>query len=85
MSESREADACPSCGADSTRVITAPNLLTMSSLKRQAAARNEKSRHEPHVCRGGCGAHRGAVKAPAPTGRTLYRYVGPRPWVVEHR
>lgn len=84
------ADApCPTCASASRRVITAPNLFTMKPLQREAACRNEKSRHEPRVCTSGCGRAkpRAADTGAAARGgaRKLHSYTGPRPWVVEHR
>jgi putative FmdB family regulatory protein len=51
---------CPECQARSARVVSAPNLSLMPAGRRQAFARNEKSRHEPgvktrHRCGSGCG------------------------------
>ena len=87
MSQAGDSGACPTCSAVSRRVITAPTLFTMSPPQRDAAFRNEQSRHEPRVCKSGCrhshSAGRGAGKA-APAGK-LQAYTGPRPWVVEHR
>ena len=51
---------CPDCQSAAQRVLSAPNLSLMSSPRRQAFARNEKSQHEPgvktrHRCGTGCG------------------------------
>src|SRR5687767_4538681 len=85
MSRAGEDGACPTCGAASQRVITAPNLLTMSPPKREAASRNERSRHDPHVCTSGCGHRHGTgmagAGAKAAARGTLQAYTGPRPWV----
>ena len=80
MSQSGDDGACPRCATASKRVITAPTLFTLSPLKRDAASRNERSRHEPRVRNSGC-TH--AHRPPAPG--KLHAYTGPRPWVVEHR
>jgi hypothetical protein len=67
--------------------MSAPQIRTMSPLKRMAAARNEKSRHEPHVCTSGCGHHhklKNRVSRDS-QGSGYHAYAGPRPWVVEHR
>jgi hypothetical protein len=63
----------------------------MSPLGRQAAERNEKSSHSPHVCRTGCGCN-GRKKKPATSTAVLEKtgrqqrqvYKGARPWVIEH-
>lgn len=86
MSRSGEDGPCPTCESASKRVINAPTLFTMSPLKRDAAARNEKSRHAPHVCSSGCGhGHARPRSAGNPDVGKLQAYTGPRPWVVEHR
>ena len=96
MALASAAGSCPSCGAPSGRVITAPHVFTMNPTRRDAIARNEKSRHEPHVCTSGCDHRRAAPSgrgrgtgAGRPARRAaeggLQAYTGPRPWVVEHR
>ena len=47
MSRSSEAVACPECGGESGRMVTAPFLADMNPLNRIAHQRNEKSAHEP--------------------------------------
>jgi putative FmdB family regulatory protein len=85
MSQSGESAACPTCRSAARRVITAPTLFTMSPSKRDAAFRNEQSRHEPRVCKSACGhSHRAGRGSAEPAGK-LQAYTGPRPWVVEHR
>ncbi|HEX8341260.1 MAG TPA: zinc ribbon domain-containing protein [Tepidisphaeraceae bacterium] len=91
ISRAAEPVACPTCDAEATRVWCAPAVASLSPLQRSAAERNEKSRHEPHMCKTGCGCG-GRRQAPAPTaesdklgGRTRHAYTGSRPWVVEHR
>lgn len=90
---SRAADPvqCPDCAADAARVWSAPAVQAMSPLQRNAAERNEKSRHAPHVCKTGCGCSGRKPKAtPDPVqleklnGRTRHSYAGARPWVIEH-
>jgi putative FmdB family regulatory protein len=86
MSRSGDPAACPDCGREATRIVTAPSLRTLGAVTRSSMERNEKSRHSPHVCTSGC-HHR----APAATKQSggdkpkLVSYRGPRPWVVEHR
>ena len=97
MSRSGEDAPCPCCGRDSARVITAPQIFSMSTGRRQAAECNERSRHEPRVATAGCAHHhRAPSQAVAAANRAaaqktrdgkppLQVYKGPRPWVVEHR
>lgn len=90
---SRAADPaqCPDCKAEASRVWCAPAIKAMSPLQRNAAERNEKSQHEPHLCQAGCGCSgRKAEPASNPSqsdklnGRTRHAYQGARPWVIEH-
>jgi putative FmdB family regulatory protein len=86
MSRAAEDGTCPACGESAPRVISAPTLFTMRPLAREAASRNEKSRHEPAVRKGGCAHKHAAAAAVRQDGRPkLQSYAGPRPWVVEHR
>ena len=48
MAESATPKPCPHCGALSARVIVIPpEILAMDPARREATARNERSRHEP--------------------------------------
>ena len=97
MSRSGDEAPCPSCGTASARLITAPQIFTMSPGRRQAAECNERSRHEPRVAAAGCAHHhRAPSQSAAAAARSaaektrngkppLQVYKGPRPWVVEHR
>ena len=85
MSRAGEDGECPTCGGAGARVITAPNLFTMSPTRRDALFRNERSRHAPHVCTSGCGHGHAKSRAKQPPRGKLQSYTGPRPWVVEHR
>lgn len=78
--------ACPRCGAVGARVFTVPRMRTMDTHTRIGMERNEKSRHEPHVCGSGCrhGHKRSAKPAGGAVTPKLQSYTGPRPWVVEH-
>ena len=89
---------CPACQAAARRVISAPNLSLMSGPRRQAFARNEKSRHEPgvstrHRCGSGCGC--GLFKSNSRTKTTRTVDLGKvgkfealrkpkRPWMLGH-
>ena len=86
---------CPECHSLAIRVITAPQLSLMSSNRREAYARNEKSCHEPrsltrHRCGTGCGCGK-------PSQRSTKRKVNlgkagmfeasskpKRPWMLGH-
>lgn len=90
-SQCKEAIECPECGGPSARVLTVPHTRVLSHATRTGMERNEKSRHEPHVCRSGCGCSSGRQKAKATSdsksekkGSNLTSYTGPRPWVIEH-
>ncbi|CAA9387642.1 MAG: hypothetical protein AVDCRST_MAG64-1116 [uncultured Phycisphaerae bacterium] len=94
MSESGRDGPCPTCDVAGRRVINPPTLLTMGAPARDAAFRNERSRHEPRVSRSGCAHASPATKAAdrasaarrdEPPKPKLQAYAGPRPWVVEHR
>ena len=87
MSRAGEGGQCPACGGAARRVITPPNLFTMSPSARDAAFRNERSRHEPRLRRSGCAHRAGASGSSAEPGAPLkpQSYTGVRPWVVEHR
>jgi putative FmdB family regulatory protein len=78
------AGECPVCKIACPRIMSAPNIQTLSLVRRQAFERNERSRHAPHVCTSGCG-HRHAPAAKSAKSGTLQKYTGPRPWVMEHR
>ncbi|MEM1109959.1 MAG: FmdB family zinc ribbon protein [Planctomycetota bacterium] len=78
---------CPECGAQATRVFTVPRTRQIDKGRLIGMERNEKSRHEPHVCNTGCGCSSGKSRkqekqADGKPQRQVYR--GPRPWVVEH-
>lgn len=98
MSESEAAAACPSCGAASARVITAPQLAILGKVQRSAYERNEKSAHEPKMARRsscGCnGTHtcstagkstKSAEKRIANTnGLAMQTKKTARPWMLGH-
>ncbi len=48
LSESAQPKPCPQCGTPAGRVVMLPpELLAMAPARRDAIARNERSRHEP--------------------------------------
>jgi len=88
---------CPQCHGAAERLVSVPNLSLMSSGRRQAFARNEKSRHEPgvktrHRCGSGCGC--GASKSGSrkstrtvdlgKAGRFETSKKPKRPWMLGH-
>lgn len=86
---------CPSCGAPAARVIAAPHtLLDMDPGRRDAFARNERSRHEPRVhaagSHSGHGPGCGCGAGPPTRGRALRLADGSRsfparrPWMIGH-
>merc|ERR1712091_443653 len=79
LSRRNEQLPCPECSEMSVRVVSAPQLRTLSPLNRMASERNERSRHEPRLsgpapCRG----HRKATPT-ADGKRTRHTYQGARP------
>ncbi|MAS40235.1 MAG: formamidase [Porticoccaceae bacterium] len=88
-----ERHPCPGCGAPAARVIATPHaLLDMDPGRRDALARNERSRHEPRVHaqhgshRPGCGCGSGAparsrAQQLADGSRT---FPARRPWMIGH-
>lgn len=88
---------CPDCNQLAARVLSAPNLSLMPGTRREAHARNERSRHEPrlmtrHRCGAGCGCG-----SPSKTTKTNKRKVNlgkagvfetttkpKRPWMLGH-
>ncbi|MEM9444400.1 MAG: FmdB family zinc ribbon protein [Verrucomicrobiota bacterium] len=84
MQDRHKAMRCPDCLIESNRMITVPRLSGLGSLRMQAEARNEKSRHEPHVCKTSTCCGRGhSHKKERKKG--LQSYTGSRPWVIEHK
>ncbi|MEM9882021.1 MAG: zinc ribbon domain-containing protein [Planctomycetota bacterium] len=79
--------ACPECGGAARRVFTVPRVRLMDKSRRIGMERNEKSRHEPHVCKSGCGCSSGGAREAEKQANGKPKpqvYRGPRPWVVEH-
>ncbi len=86
FAKSSDPAPCPTCGAESARVISVPRFRSLDGNTRTAMERNEKSAHQPHVCTSGC-SHGHSHKAPKTSQSQpakLTNYTGPRPWVVEH-
>ncbi len=81
-SRSGEDAPCPICTQACGRIVTMPQFKTMDRGQRLAHERNEKSRHEPHVCTSGC-SHQHTKKPALKPGKAEV-YKGPRPWVIEH-
>jgi putative FmdB family regulatory protein len=88
---------CPECHAASARTLSAPNLSLMPAGRREAFARNEKSRHEPgvktkHRCGTSCGCGSGKDNARKSTRTVDLGKVGKfetsrkqkRPWMLGH-
>jgi len=91
ISERNNPADCPECGGLAARVISAPFLAVMQPVQRMAAARNERSRHEPLVgagrscCDSGSCAHKKKAKKPGEkpalqASTKKYR----RPWMLGH-
>jgi putative FmdB family regulatory protein len=77
MCEAALPAACPSCGADAPRILSAPRLAQMAASEVKARDRNEKSRHEPRVVHGTQRAQTGERPA-------LRASHSSRPWALEH-
>lgn len=80
---------CPTCDADSARIMSVPHLAGVPRATMVAHDRNEQSRYEPRLSRTACGSdHNHAPKAKpqrVPGQRpALQNYSGKRPWVMEH-
>jgi putative FmdB family regulatory protein len=88
---------CPDCHAAAVRQISAPQLSLMPAGRRQAFARNEKSRHEPgvkkrHRCGTSCGCGSSQTNARKSTRTVDLGKVGrfeaskkvKRPWMLGH-
>ena len=74
-------DPCPTCGLAARRVLSAPRLAQMAASEVIARDRNERSRHEPRVVKGGPSGQPLAKNVERPA---LQRSPSPRPWVLEH-
>jgi putative FmdB family regulatory protein len=93
MSESRQEQLCPECGAVSPRVIlNSPALATMPGPLRRAHARNDASKHAPVSSKqlkhgSGCACcktvavEKGGAATASSTSRS---FPGRRPWMISH-
>jgi hypothetical protein len=75
MARSDQAAACPSCNAQSQRLLAAPSLSAVSADNRIAHERNERSADTPRVVqRAELESHSGQGHRHAPQqGRNMYR------------
>jgi putative FmdB family regulatory protein len=95
VSRRDEPAACPDCGADSPRVMSAaPRLALMADGTRRAIATNERAAHEPKRsgdyarlrhpsgcgCCGSSGKRGATVTAPSGAKSAPSR----RPWMISH-
>ncbi|MCQ4158910.1 zinc ribbon domain-containing protein [Roseomonas sp. GC11] len=90
MAASREACACPGCGAAAPRAfLTGPRLAVMEAGARRAHATNERSAHAPRRSAGHapgcacCGPSPFPRKAAA-TAAEAKSFPGRRPWMISH-
>lgn len=79
MHDAEQPERCPSCGASSPRVLSAPRLACVSKNERIARERNEKSRHEPRQAK----QKKAGPKVPG-TRPALRASHSSRPWCLEH-
>lgn len=84
---------CAICDTAAPRIISAPNLSVMHPLQRMAAARNEKSQHEPRVglksscCSGPSCVHKRSKAPTTKDGKPALRASrkrNRRPWMLGH-
>jgi putative FmdB family regulatory protein len=84
LAKRNDPQACPSCGETAARqLIAAPAFASMPAASRNAAAINEKSRHEPklsgaHQCGAHC-THTASASASGPKS-----FPQKRPWMISH-
>lgn len=92
MDERDAPGVCAICEAEAPRIISAPNLAVMPPLHRMAAARNERSRHEPRIglktacCSGRTCTHKRAAptKPDGTPALRASRKKNRRPWMLGH-
>jgi putative FmdB family regulatory protein len=79
MAQVRDPAACPDCGADAKRLLSAPSLATGSASGRRAAAVNERSQHEPRIVR-----REALASGGEPVKRAVHSSRGGYPWAIGH-
>ena len=89
MAERDTPASCPTCETLSARVIrSAPQLSSLSGVKRSAHAVNERSAHEPvrsSAHGAGCGCCSGKIKLPrSAEAQAAPRTAAGRPWMISH-
>ena len=97
MSEYRESQSCPSCGAPAPRaILSAPGLPLLGAAARRAHAVNEQSAHEPRLVSAvgrttagkhgpGCACCKPGHSAPVRHGRDGAKsFPTRRPWMISH-
>ncbi|MBV9530413.1 MAG: zinc ribbon domain-containing protein [Bradyrhizobium sp.] len=85
MAECDQSVACPRCGVESRRAVSAPTILGMDEPLRHAHMRNEKSAHEPLVVRRDVrkpARHAHAHAGAGTHGSHLHQ--SSRPWMIGH-
>ncbi|KDP84014.1 hypothetical protein CF70_021700 [Cupriavidus sp. SK-3] len=80
--------ACPGCGQEAPRMVTATMLALMPSARRAAHAGNERSAHAPVSSQGhrhgpGCGCSGGSARL-AGKPDAAKSFPGTRPWMISH-
>jgi len=76
---------CPSCGSDTTRIVSAPALALMNNGNRQAWAKNEKSAHEPiRKKKHSCGHDHSHDNHTHKKQEYMQASPGGRPWMLGH-
>jgi putative FmdB family regulatory protein len=92
MSEYLDPQPCPDCERSSSRVmLSVPYLSSLSSDRKAAHARNERSAHAPLAAdayRGshspGCSCCSGKMRPRSPAAPTAKGFANKRPWMISH-
>lgn len=79
IQDSGKCGACPWCGREAPRILSAPAVRQIARNTRVALERNERSRHEPRLVRRATPAARDA-----PPIEAKLRGTSGRPWALEH-
>jgi putative FmdB family regulatory protein len=77
MSLARASAACPACGGQARRVLSAPHVAQLATSERRARDVNERSRHEPRL------AQREPPRSQDPPSPRMHATHG-RPWAIGH-